>query len=1268
MSNANPNSNLSSNRDRLNLYIHQLHQRLRLGVSLRGVAILTATALITTIFLVLILNRFAFPVRGLIGARSLLLIVIACAAGLALALPLLRLTRRRATVVAESAYPEFQQRLLTFDDREKKGNDPFLELLAADTLSVARDAQPANLLPNNKLYFLAGAGLACVAVLVWLVTAGPGYLGYGASLLWTGPKAVPLYDIKVTPGDVAVRRNADQLITAHLIGLKPEKVRLFARYKSSSQGKAGWEPVAMQPTDPSNFQFLFAGLPEDVEYYVEAGPLTSHHYKVRVVDLPSVKQMRVTYHYPKWTGMQPVTEEHGGDLRAIEGTNAELTVRMDRPLRNGQLTLDDGKQITLSGGDGNVYKGAILMQKDGAYHVAALDQGQPVRLSEDYFIATDKANPPEIAIDRPTGDYRASPIEEVTVGVKASDEFGLNKVSLHYSVNGGPEKTVDLSQQPGAKNVSGATTLSLEDFKLIPGDLVSLYATAKDGHAEARTDMAFIQADPFEREFSQSQQMGGGGGGGGGMGNQTDISKREKELIAATWKRQNDKTASAKDSAEAGRFLSSVQTKLQEQALSLAARMDSRDLSSANEEFNSFGHDMQAAAAAMTPSSEKLKETQWHDAIPAEQKALQYLLRAEATFRKIQVAFGQQRGGGGGGGGGAGRDLASLFDLELDTEKNQYETAQTGSAADQKAKAVDDALAKLDALARRQEELAQQQRNHPQTMQERWQQEMLRREAEELQRQMEQMAQNGQQNGQQGQDGQQSQQGQKGQQGQQGQQGGQQGQQSASGASGSSAGGSSSGGSSSGSAGQSQSARSKSNGSGDAADPRVTQALNRLRNADQEMKRSAGQEQSSEAARRAADQLRQAAGLMSSTQQQQASGKLDSLSRESDRLSKEEHAQADRIRSMTGQPGASNQEQYQARLQQRNKLAEDRQQLSDDLSQLEKNLRNAARELAPSQPQAASKLRDALGGMDQTDLTNRTQRTADWLRRGINPNSNGTEEGIGKGLDQLSQQVHQAQQGLGPGKPGQGQGQDGEQSAALDHVERFRDQVESLTARGQNPLGRQPGPGQPGQGGQPGQRPGQQPGQGGQPGQRPGQWSAQGGPGAQIAEGNGGNQRGGNQVAQGNPSGDVGNWRSGGGAVGTAWNNINTGNNQFDRSRGPATPDNSPVPADPERTFQQGMVELNQLRHLAQNDPAALKEVQDLVREMQRLDPKRFPGNPAMVEQLHTEVLAGVDRLELQLRHDSDGPGEVRTTKESTIPAGYEEAVAEYYRRLSKGQ
>ena len=36
-----------------------------------------------------------------------------------------------------------------------------------------------------------------------------------------------------------------------------------------------------------------------------------------------MKDIRVTYKYPKWTGMKPVTEEHSGDLRAIEGTKPQ---------------------------------------------------------------------------------------------------------------------------------------------------------------------------------------------------------------------------------------------------------------------------------------------------------------------------------------------------------------------------------------------------------------------------------------------------------------------------------------------------------------------------------------------------------------------------------------------------------------------------------------------------------------------------------------------------------------------------------------------------------------------------------------------------------------------------------------------------------------------------------------------------------------------------------------------------------------------------------
>ena len=142
-----------------------------------------------------------------------------------------------------------------------------------------------------------------------------------------------------------------------------------------------------------------------------------------------------------------------------------------------------------------------------------------------------------------------------------------------------------------------------------------------------------------------------------------------------------------------------------------------------------------------------------------------------------------------------------------------------------------------------------------------------------------------------------------------------------------------------------------------------------------------------------------------------------------------------------------------ARIRERDKLAKDRQQLSDDLSKLEKNMRDSARELAPNQPGVAKQLRDALTEMDNSDLDNHTQRTADWLRRGINPNANGTEGQIAQGLDKLKEQLQQAQQAMNDQKGGQrGPGHEGgqaDQTAALDAVERLRNQVESMR-RGQN--------------------------------------------------------------------------------------------------------------------------------------------------------------------------------------------------------------------------
>src|SRR5688572_14038021 len=492
-----------------------------------------------------------------------------------------------------------------------------------------------------------------------------------------------------------------------------------------------------------------------------------------------------------------------------------------------------------------VNSATLEVAKDGQYHVSTLFNGDSVNLTDDYLISLIPDNKPVVKVVKPGRDWRASNIEEVTVRVEANDDFGLDRVEVRYSINGGEWATAPLDvdgnvvvgqevlyleemtqavQAPAQESLSairertrGAFQNGIEELRirprvapadeqseqqaaeetaepaavaqsrrLEPGDVISYYAVAEDRGREVQTDLFFIEVQPFNRNFSQASGGGGGGGGGGGDQEQNEISKRQKEILVATWnliKERGEETSSYLDEQQLhdnAQMLADLQRTLAEQARTLASRTRARGLTGADPRIQKFIESLEQAAEAMGPAAERLADIELDQAVPSEQDALQHLLRAEAVFTDIQVAF--QQGGGGGGGGMAGRDLSELFELEMDLEKNQYET-EAPVAFDSESsqeEQVDEAIRKLQELARRQEQLADQAgRRNGLTDRERWQQETLRRETEELKRQLEEMqqqlAQQQQQQGQQ-QEGQQQ-----GQQGQQGQQQGQPGQASANG-------------------------------------------------------------------------------------------------------------------------------------------------------------------------------------------------------------------------------------------------------------------------------------------------------------------------------------------------------------------------------------------------------------------------------------------------------------------------------------------------------
>jgi hypothetical protein len=1198
--------------EQLNAYLQSLERRLRVLAISRGAALVAASALLLTLVFAFIGNAFAFTSRVVWPLRVLLYLSVAAAISFALVRPLLRLTRRWVARRAEQSIPGFQERLLTVSEKGDPAN-PFTELLAEDALSIARQHDPEELAPRTWILGSIGSAAVAAAVLVWMILAAPGYLGYGASLLWAGAPRTgigPLYDIAVQPGNKSVRRKTDQLVSAKLLGFSSASATLHAKYKNSLK----WEQAPMQSQrDGNGFEFLFAGLPDSVEYYIEAGRSTSPHFTLTAKDIAGVQRLRVVVHPPSWLGLKEVVDDPGGDVRTVEGAQADISVLTDRPLDQGVLVMEDGSRVELKHADGNWLKASLNISKDGSYHVAAIDGGETIRISEDYFIEAKKDEPPSIKIAQ--NDVHASPIEEVPISVEASDDFGLQDVELHYSVNGGKDEVLPLLKSKGGKETSGKATIALENYNLKPGDLVSLYASAKDARQTSRTDIVFVKVDPFDLTFRQSQQMGGGGGGS--ADDSAKISEKQTEVIVATW---NESKNGIKDSKSAGQdalFISDVETKIGEQAKTLSERMRSRELSESSIQFADFSKEMDKAADETKKASELLRKNKFEDALPPEQRALQSFLRAEAMFRDIQVAF-NRMGGGGGQGGSAGRDLERMLDLELDTEKNQYETGESASSSQsEKQKAVDEMAQRLKMLAQRQQQLARQ-RQPEQAFQQRYEQEMLRREAEELQRQLEQQLQQNSLNRQGSQQG--SQQQRAGQQGQQGQQGlsGQSGQQ---------------GGSQSASA-RGQRQQGGQAGGSQSAQQTVRQAMDALKQAQDEM-RKAVTEHDPAAMQRAAAALNKAQDLMAGLERKQAGDSINDLAQQAEALAEHQKDFVNRMKQEFPGPAYPGMTPFSDTPRRRfayeptqrptnpttQALATEKDKMAEQLQQLEQQIRDRAQALAGGQPDATSKMRSALSEVEQKDLTLHMKKNADWIRKGWGQQVAPDEENMAQSLDDMKRELEQAQAMLkdgsqGGGKPGSG---DSKSAQALADIQRLRQQLEQQAQAGSQ------GRAKSGQ-------PGNQPGQGNSPQDM------------ERAANSGQEQEG---MSPGRPQRGSG---VGGGSLALPGQ---PGDPTMARG-GDFDPD----------AIRDSLRQLDGVRQRFgdRSDPN-WKDIGSVIRELEQINMAQ-PG--LLAARLNQELLPALERLEIEVKRQADQEGNAaRSAKPENAPEGYRDAVAEYFRKLS---
>jgi len=1218
---------------RFDSYLTQFRRRYKLRIIATTVAAVLFSILCVSLLTVILKNSLADSNWLYYPARLLLLVLPVVILFAVLWKPYQRFKKTAGAAELEQAVPEFDGRVDTYlDMKRRKVQSPFVGLLAKDAGKTAAKAPLKSVLPFGDVAGPAIASVGLLALAGWMFTAMP--LDWRASMKqlymgWFVTDILPERSIAISPGDTKIRIGDSLFITAATDGFDSGFADLHVRMKDATDENE-WETVAMNPQDDGSFAYTLYGLSESVEYYVSASFTDSDRASVEVVVPAKIISITHNYTYPDWTNLEPATSNDATDIYAVVGTKAEVIFETDQQLEQAILVYD-GEELVATALEDLRYSATLTVSSEGTYQLFEGQQNDRIPLSPEYRIGILEDAEPTVTFSLPGGDWSATPIEEVMVAVKADDDFAVEAVTLHYSVNGAPEEQITLNTDNNFEHL-----FMLEEFTsefggpLIAGDIVSYYAEAKDREKSVTTDMLFIDIRPFERRFTQSQQSGGGGGGGGGQQEQ-EISQRQKEILVSTFnlirdaKKAEDQNSESPliDPQDTATLLADLQNTLGDQAYKLAERADARQLLNNDPDIARFVEYMQEAEQSMRPSAQALSVLELEDAVKSQQRALQYLKRAESVFNDITINRNNSEGGGGG---GASQDMAEMYELEMDLAKNQYETPDSVPQEEADQQSSDDAFDKLKELARRQQQLADAAaRNEQLSETDRWQQEKLRRELEELKRELErQQASNSQNQQNQQSEGQQS----DGQQSQQSNSQGSQGEQS-----------------------------SSSNDNSQQAMQNLEEAIEELKRAE-ENRANLTPEERRQAMQSASDKLRQSLEQTADQRQQELQQQITDAADALRELNREQQQTSEQLReAMRRSMEARKENRFESGLSRAEeaRLAEQKRQLQRDLEEIRQQIDDTSNRFAEQAPLTSERLEQALNELDKNQASELLGISGDMIEEGMAPQAALREERINEALRNLQTDLFESSS-LAAAETGTGDEQQANASDATRTLQQLRQALTEALA-------------QSGQAGESIQTAELQQLDRGNTGE------SQSGEGEGESEGdqNGDGQGQQNDGQQG--QGQQGQGLQGQGQQGQSTQGQSTRGQSGGTQSGNATnwgPNNGES-LDREIQINNGQEQLieesiTQLQQFIGNSSGELSEqsIQDLTELARQLQAVNDDENNRRIEADVRLLLRQLEQLELQIYNETKSTQIVHSKQKVEDPEGFDQQAADYFRNLSE--
>jgi hypothetical protein len=388
-----------------------------------------------------------------------------------------RFDAARVALQLEGTHPELASLLISYvqlRDTDSAGLSP--SLLAAMRSSALDKVRPLDFREIVDFSQLRRPAIFALCALLFCAMAGINWPRHIETLLLRMAGRNIHYPTQTrivsVSGNLTVKQGDSVTVTAGVAGRVPPTGKVFVRLA----GESAWRAFPLTAGRDAEFTRRVEAVFRDADYYFMIGDDRTAEFHVTAVPPPRLVEHRVRMTYPAYTGLKDA-EADDLNIEALEGSQISWNLRCDPAVRSALLIPEGGTPIPMElQADGRELRCSLPAHSTFKYTFRLTDAVHGFTHDDVWYVARVTSDmPPDIKLLEPTSDGPATARKKTRLVIRATDDYGLSKIRLAYSVNDAEEVKQPLGTLKGRQAEAAfdwIVSTAKSDIK--EGDVVTL--------------------------------------------------------------------------------------------------------------------------------------------------------------------------------------------------------------------------------------------------------------------------------------------------------------------------------------------------------------------------------------------------------------------------------------------------------------------------------------------------------------------------------------------------------------------------------------------------------------------------------------------------------------------------------------------------------------------------------------------------------------------------------------------------------------------------